>query len=102
METPAMAALWTAYVMPSRWSLALVAAGLFGQWLVGEHRRVGWVVGVGTQALWIAYALVTHQYGFLLSAALFAAMYFRNWRRWGRVPRTVAPEPLNHGGELAA
>lgn len=75
---------WTEFVFPSRWSLLLVAAGLLGQWLVGEKRILGWAVGIGTQGLWIAYAVTTHQYGFLLSAAAFTLIYGRNWRRWRR------------------
>lgn len=66
------------------WSWVLTAIGLTGAWLVGRKRRAGFLVGVGNQVTWIAYALSTSQFGFLPASVLWAAVYFNNWRRWRR------------------
>lgn len=64
------------------WSYTLAALGIFGIWLAGRKSLWGWAVGCGAQGLWIAYALVTHQFGFIVSAVAYAAIYARNWWKW--------------------
>ncbi len=53
------------------WSLALAAGGVLGLYLAGRKNLWGWAIGLAMQGLWIAYAIVTTQYGFLLSAAAY-------------------------------
>lgn len=69
------------------WSYALAAVGILGIWLAGRKSLWGWAVGFGAQALWIIYALVTAQYGFIVSALAYAAIYGRNWVKWRREAR---------------
>jgi hypothetical protein len=64
------------------WSFGLSAAGIGGILLAGSKRRVGWVVGFFVQPLWIIFALTTGQYGFILNACIYAAVYARNWWAW--------------------
>lgn len=64
------------------WSYSLAAVGILGIWLAGRKSLWGWAVGVAAQALWIMYALVTGQYGFIVSALAYAAIYGRNWWKW--------------------
>jgi hypothetical protein len=64
------------------WSWLLTAIGVTGLWMAGSKKAVGWAVGVFAQALWIAYALSTEQYGFLASALCYAFVYGRNFARW--------------------
>lgn len=64
------------------WSWALAAVGLLGIWLAGRKRAVGWLVGVGAQFLWLAYAIVTRQWGFVVTAVAYAGFYGHNWLRW--------------------
>ncbi|WP_045740892.1 hypothetical protein [Actinoplanes rectilineatus] len=75
--------------MSQLWSWALTAVGVFGIWLAGRRSPWGWAVGIGAQALWLAYALATRQWGFLVSVAAYTWVYTRNFRAW----RTPAPEP---------
>jgi hypothetical protein len=82
--------LWRDVILPSRWSLALAACALVGYWLVGQKRPVGWLVNIGTQVIWVGYALATHQYGFLLTAACFTVLFSRNWWTWRRPTAPVA------------
>lgn len=71
------------------WSYLLAAVGILGIWLAGRRSRWGWAVGCGAQVLWIVYALVTAQPGFILSALAYGAIYARNWWKWAH-PEEVA------------
>lgn len=71
------------------WSFALAAAGLAGLVLAGGHNKIGWLVGLSTQVLWIAYAIVTRQWGFIFTAAAYGYVYARNWFRWRSEERKV-------------
>lgn len=71
-------------MIPVWWSISLAAIGILGIWLAGQKRALGWAVGVAAQLLWVAYAVVTGQWGFILSAIAYGAVYARNWWRWTR------------------
>lgn len=74
------------------WSYALAAIGILGIYLAGRRNIWGWVVGFAAQALWIIYALATHQPGFIVSAIAYGAVYARNWHRWRTEQRAEAPD----------
>ena len=64
------------------WSLVLAAIGILGLWVAGRRNAWGWLIGLAAQLLWVAYAFVTFQYGFLLSAVAYGVVYGRNFWRW--------------------
>lgn len=66
------------------WSYALASVGILGIWLAGRKNLWGWAVGCGAQVLWIVYALVTDQYGFIVSAVAYGVVYGRNWWKWAQ------------------
>lgn len=66
------------------WSWVLTVVGVTGLLLAGSKRKVGWAIGLGAQVLWLAYALATEQYGFIVSAFAYGAVYTRNWLAWRR------------------
>lgn len=66
------------------WSWLLAAVGILGIYLAGRKRAVGWLVGVGAQGLWLAYAVATRQWGFLVTAVAYATIYGKNWLDWRR------------------
>lgn len=66
------------------WSVVLALIGLIGTYLTGRYNSWGWFLGLFAQVLWATYAVTTAQYGFLLSAAAFGTIYWRNWRAWRR------------------
>jgi hypothetical protein len=66
------------------WSIGLAAVGVWGIWLAGSGRIIGWAVGLCAQVAWFAFALVTGQYGFILSAVAYGFVYGRNILRWWR------------------
>jgi hypothetical protein len=73
--------------MSPLWSYGLAAIGIAGIWLAGRDKSVGWALGLFAQFLWVAYALATGQYGFIVSAVAYGAVYGRNWVRWRRTGR---------------
>lgn len=64
------------------WSYLLAGVGVFGLYLAGKKNPMGWAVGLGAQALWIAYALATEQWGFIVSALAYGWVYGKNYRSW--------------------
>lgn len=64
------------------WSYLLTAVGVFGLWLAGRKDHRGWMVGVGAQVLWIAYATATQQWGFYVSALAYGWVYIKNAKAW--------------------
>lgn len=70
--------------MTALWSYILTAVGVTGIWLAGRKSTWGWAIGLGAQVLWIAYAIATRQWGFIVSALVYGSVYARNWLRWTR------------------
>jgi hypothetical protein len=66
------------------WSVVLAAVGILGLYLAGSRNVWGWLVSFGAQALWIIFALVSKQYGFILSALAYGWVYGRNYIKWRR------------------
>jgi len=64
------------------WSYLLTLVGVVGLWQAGSRKWWGWCITLGGQVLWLAYALVSGQHGFVLGAFAYGAVYARNWYRW--------------------
>lgn len=64
------------------WSFVLSVIGIIGLLLTGSKLKIGWVIGFLAQCLWLAYALVSHQWGFIFSALAYGFVYARNWWKW--------------------
>jgi hypothetical protein len=64
------------------WSISLAAIGILGIYLAGNKSPLGWAVSFSAQAMWIVFAIVTAQYGFILSALAYGWVYGRNYLRW--------------------
>jgi hypothetical protein len=72
------------------WSYVLAAIGITGLWLAGRRMRAGWMVGLIAQGLWIAYGIVTRQWGFLITALAYGYVYLRNWKTWKPQPEETS------------
>jgi hypothetical protein len=70
------------------WSWLLTAVGVAGFVLVGRKIWWSWYVNIGCQFLWLAYALSTHQYGFVVGSAVYFGVFARNAQRWTAEHRT--------------
>ena len=62
-------------MIPWWWSWLLTICSVVGFILAGSQVRIGWLIGFVSQILWIAYALYTHQRGFLVSAGACGTIY---------------------------
>lgn len=67
------------------WSWVLSLWGMAGLFIAGRGSKIsgwGWAINLSGQVLWIAYALSTQQYGFLLSAIGYGTIFYLNFTRW--------------------
>ena len=64
------------------WSWVLAIVGSTGLFFVGEKRLRGWFILAANEILWCAYAIHTHQYGFIAYSALYLIMYYKAIRNW--------------------
>lgn len=48
-------------------------------WAVGHGRWWGWLMGAGVQSVWIVYALLTQQLGFIPGCVVSGAVQVRNF-----------------------
>jgi uncharacterized membrane protein len=71
------------------WVLAVV--GVAGIYFVGRKDAWGWFVLLFNEALWIGYAIVTKQYGFILSAFAYAVVYIKAYIHWSKEPVNELP-----------
>jgi len=71
------------------WSIVLAAIGIVGIYLAGNKSLWGWAVSFGAQILWLVFAVVTGQYGFILSSVVYGWVYGRNFLRWRKETRTL-------------
>ena len=94
------------------WSVVLAVIGVLGLYLTTRKMAAGYAVGVGVQVLWITYAIVTAQYGFIFSALAFGAVNALGFYKWTtegkkrkrprpkKVPyAALPPHAFNHKGE---
>ena len=66
------------------WSWILAAIGDTGIFFVGKKTVWGWLILLANECIWIAYAINTKQYGFIISALAYAAVYIRSYIHWKR------------------
>ena len=66
------------------WSYVLAGLGVLSLYLTGKKLKSGWVVGIINSGLWMTYAVVTNQLGFLLSAFVFVAVQIKNYLQWAK------------------
>ncbi len=72
---------------------ATSAITLVGIHLQGRKSWVGWAVGLGNQALWIAMIVAFGTWGLAPLSAALIVMYTRNLLRWRREDRDLAARP---------
>lgn len=56
-------------------------------WLMGDGNKIGPVVGLLGQVLWVWYAALTEQWGLTSGIAVFTLVHARNCRRMRRADR---------------
>lgn len=63
------------------WSYALAVLGVSGLFIAANRPKVGWWFNIVAQVVWLAYAVATRQWGFLLTAVAYAYVYARLLRK---------------------
>jgi hypothetical protein len=74
------------------WSWVLAAIGVTGIFLVGRKTIWGWLILCLNECLWIAYALATKQYGFIVAAIAYGIVYVKSFIHWKRDERLEVPD----------
>ncbi len=64
------------------WSYVLTAVGVSGVFMAGRKDWRGWAIGILSEILWICYAIVTKQYGFIFGALAYGAVFTKNLVEW--------------------
>jgi hypothetical protein len=72
------------------WSWILAAIGVSGIYFVGRKTLWGWLVLLFNEIIWITYAVATQQYGFIVSAIAYAAVYIKSYLHWKSDVKEVA------------
>lgn len=66
------------------WSWILTAVGLTGFVLAGKKVWWCWYINIACQALWMTYAIVTEQWGFIVAALAYTFVFTKNAIEWTR------------------
>lgn len=69
------------------WSWLLSFVGVAGFILAGKKIWWAWYINIGCQVLWFSYAIVTKQWGFLVGAFFYTAVFVRNAYLWTKEHR---------------
>lgn len=64
------------------WDYILSLAGVAGFILAGKKIWWAWYINIAAQFIWLAYALVTKQYGFLIGTVIYFAVFIKNAYDW--------------------
>lgn len=77
------------------WSWILCGIGVTGLYVAARTPRIGWRINIGAQVLWATYGLATRQWGFVVSAVAYGAVFirmliFQEKRESGRDPQVHA------------
>jgi hypothetical protein len=68
--------------MNQYWSWILVAIGVTGIFFVGRKTIWGWLILCVNECLWIVYAVMTDQYGFIVGAIIYGIVYVKSFLHW--------------------
>lgn len=82
------------------WSFVLAAVGIAGIYLAGKKSKWGWGLGLAAQVLWLVFAITTAQYGFILTAVAYGAVYGKNLWQWHREEPKVGSDGLTSSERL--
>jgi hypothetical protein len=64
------------------WSWILAILGITGIFLVGRKTIWGWLILCANEILWVTYALITKQYGFIAMAIAYVIIYVKSYVHW--------------------
>lgn len=68
-------------------STLLPATGVLGNWMIKNHRPVGWLMTTLVQLPWAAFGLLTGQWGYIGWGIAYFVMNGSGWLKWRREER---------------
>jgi len=71
-------------VSANTFSFILSALSLLSLWLMGNKNKLGMVVGLANQLLWVVYAVMLKQYGLLIGVIAYTIIHIRNLAKWSK------------------
>lgn len=71
------------------WGLVLDGVGLCGSWFLARMNRVGWIISLVAQALWLVYSVQTAQWGFLPGITMQTMINVKGYRTWSAAKEAV-------------
>lgn len=83
------------------WDYILAFVGIIGFILAGRKVWWAWYINIAAQFLWVAYAITSEQYGFLISSVIYFAVFSKNAYDWTK-GRHVQKAQQNLENELVA
>lgn len=77
-------------------SYIVTIVGLLGFWLAGRKVWWAWYINILNQFAWVAFALITEYYAFLIGTAFYLFVFVRNAYLWTKEHREnrSPPKPL--------
>jgi len=67
-------------------SYLVIVPGLSGMLAIGSGHAYGWLINAFNQlTLWVGLGWLTHARGLIFMSGIYAALYFRNYRRQHRL-----------------
>lgn len=88
------AASATSLGAPAEWAWILTGLQVFALWSAGRDHHWAWLLGTAVQPVWITYAMLTGQAGFVLGCLVSAAVQLHNYLVIGE---GSGPAPAGHG-----
>jgi nicotinamide riboside transporter PnuC len=84
------------------WSWILAAIGVTGIFFVGRKTIWGWLILLLNECIWIAYALATDQYGFIVMATAYSAVYIKSFIAWKKEEKEelISQYEINTHGQI--
>lgn len=65
-------------------SWVLAVSGVAAIYFVGRKQIWAWIWATCNEAMWIYYAIVTRQYGFIFAAVAYSVVYIKSYLHWKR------------------
>jgi hypothetical protein len=60
----------------------LAVSGVAAIYFVGRKQIWAWIWATCNEAMWIYYAIVTKQYGFIFAAVAYSIVYIKSYLHW--------------------
>jgi hypothetical protein len=66
------------------WSWVLGIVPLFAMWQIGNRHRWAFLLMAVGEVLWVGWAVLTRQWGFVPGSFIWGGIALRNWASWRR------------------